>query len=292
MTLDSGQALRRELLLKLLEVCEQPEVALAAARRMEAFILGRPSAGPDAQEAASAEEGAGVEGDAYLARVLGPVTEKTDQPSLRAPSTGWPGHTAAPSTASPISRRRWIDRFDRLLREQWDRGVPVAEIAARLDRTTASINGRVRVLGLAKRRGNTAQGKGTRPGKNDARNSGGGLSGGGRKAAGAKAPRPRSCAPDTPDRPAKAAEGKLIAEFIAMHGVRREPVTIDSVVKFLQSRGHCVVRSGQGRFELDNREHLSARELLVRANIAKQRMRQPKFPDSVLRSAGSAEEVA
>lgn len=50
------------------------------------------------------------------------------------------------------SNKRWTPELDEQLRRMWEHGFLVKEIAARLGRSEASVNSRVRLLRLAKRR--------------------------------------------------------------------------------------------------------------------------------------------
>ena len=50
------------------------------------------------------------------------------------------------------SNKRWTPELDEQLRHMWGQGILVKEIAARLGRSEASVNSRVRLLQLAKRR--------------------------------------------------------------------------------------------------------------------------------------------
>lgn len=74
----------------------------------------------------------------------------------------------------------------------------------------------------------------------------------------------------------------LAEEYLAKHGPTREPVTLESVVRFMRSRDFVVVDKDDGTYELDSRHILTAGQLVERANKVRMRMGKPCFPDSVL----------
>lgn len=72
--------------------------------------------------------------------------------------------------------------------------------------------------------------------------------------------------------------------YLAKHGPTREPVTLESVIRFMRSRDYVVVDKDNGTFELDSRHVLTADQLVERANVVRRRMGKPCFPESVLQS--------
>jgi hypothetical protein len=56
------------------------------------------------------------------------------------------------------------------------------------------------------------------------------------------------------------------------------PVTADTVVRFLRSRDYSVVRTRDGRYQLDGHEVLTAQELLRKANRVRQTLGRPSWP--------------
>jgi len=108
------QGRRHDLLLKALETCPDPEQALTVAVRMEQFIIGGQTSRKKSQEA----------------------TQPAGQPSSE-------------GSRKTSIRSRWIEDDDTFLRRLWQSNLAIEEIAQELQRTPASIYGRVRILDLS-----------------------------------------------------------------------------------------------------------------------------------------------
>lgn len=121
--LDSAQSIRRILLEVALDTHRDPAEALDVAMKMAEFVL--------QGDAVEADIAAGVPGS----------------PSVAVPD----GHVAE-RLGMTQSHVRWTPEQDEDVRQLWNAGLPVVEIASRLGRTPASINSRVRTLRLSKRR--------------------------------------------------------------------------------------------------------------------------------------------
>ncbi len=105
---------RRDLLLRVLEACPDPEQALAVAVRMEQFIIDGQTSREEPHEA----------------------TQPGGQPSSERPR-------------KTCHRSRWTAADDTHLRRLWQGNLTVEEIAQELQRTPASIYARVRTLDLS-----------------------------------------------------------------------------------------------------------------------------------------------
>ena len=114
MALQVDQELRRDILLKALEACSDPDEALEMAVRMERFIL-------DGQDSSKNE----------------------------APAPEENGSTQRQQEKKAHTRPRWTPHDDSHLRRLWQEKVSVEAIAEQLQRTPASIYGRVRQLGFS-----------------------------------------------------------------------------------------------------------------------------------------------
>ena len=114
MALQVDQELRRDLLLKALEACSDPDEALDIAVRMERFILD------------------------------GQVSSKNE---VTAPEEN--GSIQRQQEKKALTRPRWTPNDDGHLRRLWQERVSVEAIAEQLQRTPASIYGRVRQLGFS-----------------------------------------------------------------------------------------------------------------------------------------------
>ena len=124
MGVQEEQERRRELLLRALEACPDPEQALAVAVRMEQFIIGGQVSREEPQEA----------------------TQPEVQPSSEGPR-------------KTCNRSRWTDADDTHLRQLWQGKLTVEEIAQELQRTIPSIYARVRTLDLSSNKHDTKNGK-------------------------------------------------------------------------------------------------------------------------------------
>ena len=113
MALQVDQELRKDLLLKALEACSDPDEALEIAVRMERFIL----------------DGQGSDNNESPApKVNGSMQQEQEK--------------------KVYTRPRWTTNDDGHLRRLWQENVSVEGIAEQLQRTPASIYGRVRQLGF------------------------------------------------------------------------------------------------------------------------------------------------
>ena len=114
MGIQEEQERRRDLLLKALEACSDPEQALTVAVRMEQFI-------PNGQA----------------------LREQPQEP------TQLGGQMSTESPGKKCIRSRWTEEDDTHLRQLWQGNLTVEEIALKLERTPASIYARVRILDLS-----------------------------------------------------------------------------------------------------------------------------------------------
>ena len=125
MGIHEEQERRHDLLLKALEACPDPEQALTVAVRMEQFII-----------------------DGHTSRKKKPheVTQPAGQPSSE-------------GSRKTSNRSRWTGDDDAHLRRLWLSNLAMEEIAQELQRTPASIYGRVRILDLSSSKRDTKKGK-------------------------------------------------------------------------------------------------------------------------------------
>ncbi len=124
MGIHEEQERRHDLLLKALEACPDPEQALTVAVRMEHFIIGGQTSRKKSREAT--------------------------QPAGQSSSEG-PRKTS--------NRSSWKGDDDAHLRRLWQSNLAIEEIAQELQRTPASIFGRVRILDLSSSKRDTKNGK-------------------------------------------------------------------------------------------------------------------------------------
>ncbi|MHA1152130.1 MAG: hypothetical protein ACTSQ7_05595 [Alphaproteobacteria bacterium] len=124
MGVQEEQERRRDLLLRALEACTDPEQALAMAVRMEQFII-----------------------DGQISREK---PHEATQPG-RQPSSEEPRKTCI--------RSRWTAADDAHLRRLWQDDLSVEETAQELQRTPASIYARVRILDLSPSKNDTKKGR-------------------------------------------------------------------------------------------------------------------------------------
>ena len=117
MALQVDQELRRDLLLKALEACSDPDEALEIAVRMERFILD------------------------------GQVSSQNEAPAPPEPEEN--GSTQPQQEKKAHTRPRWTSDDDSHLQRLWQEKVSVEAIAEQLQRTPAGIYGRVRQLGFS-----------------------------------------------------------------------------------------------------------------------------------------------
>jgi len=203
MSVQEEQERRSELLLRAFEAYSDPEQALAMALRMEQFIIGDQTSHEMPQEAAKLE-----------------VQPPADEPR------------------KTCSRSRWTGDDDAHLRRLWKEELMVEEIAQKLERTPASIYGRLRIMDLKSSKQDTKNGK-------------------------------RNVKLPSPDQHAPKADSETNNGF--------EAVGIDSVVHFLRTRDYSVVQTEDNRYDLDGRKVLTAQELFERANKVRAQLKQPTW---------------
>jgi hypothetical protein len=125
MALQVDQELRRDLLLKALEACSDPDEALDNAVRMERFIL---------------------DGHVSSKELDGHVSSKEEAPADQENGSTLPQQQ---EKKKAHTRPRWTPDDDSHLQRLWQEKVSVEAIAERLQRTPAGIYGRVRQLGFS-----------------------------------------------------------------------------------------------------------------------------------------------
>ncbi len=114
MSIQEEQERRRDLLLRALDACPDPEQALIVAVRMEKFI-----------------------------------TDGQTSPEQPHESTQPGGQLSSESSGKKCNRSRWTGEDDTHLHQLWQGNLTVEEIAQELERTPASIYARVRILDLS-----------------------------------------------------------------------------------------------------------------------------------------------
>ncbi|MCZ6489688.1 MAG: hypothetical protein O7A06_04040 [Acidobacteria bacterium] len=250
MAMKAEQELRRELLFRVLDRYPNLDAAFQAVTQMERFIL------------------AGVEPTiAEEAAELGGPTPEKENPSAEARTKEGNGtnqrtrkdNGANGKTRKPHRWRQWAPEDDVLLRQYWANDAVVDEIAGKLERTPASIYGRARQLGLRRdkrtpRRVSRGQIVSARKGNGHERDSGN------RSAS-------KKSAPQNDNR-----------QILNENGAN-EPVCIEEVVQFLRSRDYTVVGGEDGRYLLDGRQKMTAKQLFQRANKVRERLKKPCWPD-------------
>jgi len=229
--------LRKELLLKSLDTFADLDKAFEAAIRMERFIL--EGIGPtNSQDPMSSED----------------VASKN---LLQTSAANQANEVEAHGSRRSSSRNRWREDDDARLRELYHQGHSVNEIAAELKRTPASVYGRIHQLGMS-----------------------------------AKA-RSRDHSQTTPSAKVGLLEGALTKyENLTLSdqrspgehlqgstppGQEEKSVAISEVVHFLRTRDYSVTSAGDGRFQVDGRQIVTAQELLQRANRVRESMGRPPW---------------
>ena len=139
MNVQEEQERRRDLLLRVLEACADPEQALATAIRMEEFINGGLTSCEKPQEA-----------------ILQKAKPQEAKPQEAKPQKEQPPQEAPRKTCN---RTRWSGEDDALLRQLWQGNPAVKEVAQEIHRTPASVYARVRQLDLSSDRRDTKSGK-------------------------------------------------------------------------------------------------------------------------------------
>ncbi len=234
------QELRRDLLLRVLDRYPNLDAAFQAVTQMERFIL------------------AGVEPTiAEKATDLGGLSPEKENPSTAARAKK--GNGTKGKSRKPHRWHQWVPEDDALLRQYWADNDAVDEMAGKLERTPASIYGRARQLGLRRdkrtpRRVSRGQIVSARKGNDHGRDSGN------RSAS-------KKSAPQNDNHQIPNGNGA------------NESVCIEEVVQFLRSRDYTVVGGEDGRYLLDGRQKMTAKQLFQRANKVRERLKKPCWPD-------------
>ncbi len=254
MVMKAEQELRRDLLLRVLDRYPNLDAAFRAVTQMERFILA-------GVEATTAEEAAD----------LGDPSPEKENPSTAARAEKGSGTNqgtrkgdgANGKTRKPHRWRQWAPEDDALLRQYWADNDAVDEMAGKLERTPASIYGRARQLGLRRdertpRR--VSRGQIVSAGKGN----GHGRDSGNRSAS-------KKSAPQNDNHQIPNGNGA------------NESVCIEEVVQFLRSRDYTVVVGEDGRYLLDGRQKMTAKQLFQRANTVRERLKKPCWSDLLRR---------
>ena len=240
MAMKAEQELRRELLFRVLDRYPNLDAAFQAVTQMERFIL------------------AGVEPTiAEKATDLGGLSPEKENPSTAARAKK--GNGTKGKSRKPHRWHQWVPEDDALLRQCWADNDAVDEMAGKLERTPASIYGRARQLGLRRdkrtpRRVSRGQIVSARKGNGHGRDSGN------RSAS-------KKSAPQNDNR-----------QILNENGAN-EPVCIEEVVQFLRSRDYTVVGGEDGRYLLDGRQKMTAKQLFQRANKVREQLKKPCWSD-------------
>jgi len=230
MTRTANRELRKELLLKALDKFTDLDKAFEAVVRMERFILEGDEAieAPVAQGKNATESAAGKDPLETLDVDQGTDVDQgaKDEDCRIRRST---------------SHKRWHRHDDVSLRELWSKDLTVKEIATKLERTPASIYGRIHHLGLSPRKARSNKVLRSGGTKNHLEN-------GTAKRAGELAGGNDEALPEK--------------EFREFNG----PVVIEEVIRFLRTRDYSIISTDDGRYKVDGRHIMTAQELLQRAN--------------------------
>lgn len=220
--------LRKDLLLAALDRFDDLDKAFEAVLRMERFILAgeAPATAPTRSPGQSADE---------HSNGLLPPTVATGEDASLPPEARF---------RKTISRNRWHREDDQLLRELWGKSLTVKEVAKRLDRTPASIYGRVHQLGLTPRRAETKAGRW------------------GAAASHSKKHVAKKADTERRDDPREFPQAPAAVGLRPIEG----QVAIDEVIRFLRTRDYSIISTDDGRYRVDGRHVLTAEELLHRAN--------------------------
>ena len=258
--LNTDQARRMALLVQLLEHCEEPETALELAERMERFVLQGSLRGGRQAEIGN----------------LGELT-KADSRVAEAVAVA----VASKPHGRGGKKRRWTAEEDDKLRSLAGQDLSLEKIAAELNRTIISVRERARARqikikprkrGRRPARADDSNGAGPRPAAPKNGSSHNGFANGFRS-------RGKKYRPCRNSRPIDSkAEAELIEKYLLERGATREEASIETVITFLRTRDYSVVRSDDGRYLLDEREHLTPSELVDRANSVRLHLGQPIFP--------------
>ena len=262
--LNRDQARRMALLVQLLEHCDEPEAALELAERMERFVLHGAPRG-------------------LAQRMIGEHKAMTAGAAAGAESV----IGSLPAVSRPHGRgtkkRRWTAEEDEKLRSLASQDLSLEKIAAELDRTIISVRERARARQIKVK----PRKRGRRPSRRDdggsAQPRGGdhlngksrGLSNGFRhRGKRSKAARNGSVLDDK-------ACAELVEKYLLERGATRPATSIETVIKFMRTRDYSVVRAEDGRYVVDERDHLTPAELVERANSLRLHLGQPVFPEDL-----------
>lgn len=257
--LNTDQARRMALLVQLLEHCDQPEAALELAERMERFVLHGAPRG-------------------LVQRAVG------DGEAVLAGSLAADALAALPAVSRPHGRgtkkRRWTAAEDEQLRALAGQDLSLEKIAAELGRTIISVRERARARQIKVK----PRKRGRRPrqaddsGSAQARSDDGtnGKAGGHVNGFGARRRRPKAAGACNPADVKKNAE--MVEKYLMERGATRPVASIETVIKFMRTRDYSVVRGDDGRYVVDERDHLTPSELVDRANSLRLHLGQPIFP--------------
>lgn len=227
MTKAVDRELRKDLLLKALERFTDLDQAFDAVLRMERFVL----------------EGA-VQGDTEKAA---PTTMVAQSSAPETRFSSHPNENAAGAKRRSSPKRRWGEEDDARLQELCDQGYTVKEIAAELERSVASVYGRINQFGLSVR----AQPRGRRRGM---------------KIKGSRIVENLE--------PESGATPQLNSGLERSASNTDDGVALEEVIHFLRTRDYSVISTEDGRFKVDGRHVMTAVELLQRANRVRESIGQ------------------
>lgn len=246
----ADRELRKELLLKAFDKFADLDKAFDAATRMEHFVLG---VGP-----ARGTQDAGFSTEATPPS--GTLETLAPHPAVE---------DSRPKGRTPSSRRRWRDNDDAQLRLLCDQGYTVREIAMELERTPASVYGRMNQYGLKA----TSRPRGQRRSK---------LS---------------KVSQTADENNTDSVNIRASIKSSSEQQVRRrksakessDSVAIEEVIHFLKTRDYSVVCTEDGHFKVDGRQIVTALELFHRANRVRQSL--GKRPWAALHEIPHADKV-
>ena len=260
-TLDLDQKRRLDLLLKALEKLGDVDAALAAAGRMERFIM----------------IGLG-HGTAPSADAARPVDGSSD------------GHAGprqpAPSGALGSTKRRWTREDEQALLGLWRDDRTIEEIARGMNRTVPSVRIRARRLGLVRKRperheaavldhcSRDPRAGDRRHGRARERAHTASRANAGRRGRSTQDSAQENAWTRDPTRGPLRQAGGGGGGPLPDHG---ESAPLRSAITFLRSRDYSVVRQDDGSYKLDERASLSDEELIDKANTVRDRLKRPKF---------------
>lgn len=261
----SNQEIRLDLLTRALDSLSDPVRALELAREMEAFVLYGSSSARERKAPAS--------GGADAAGCADATGSKADLvPARPVRKTG--------------KKPRWTPANDDTLRDHWQNGVSLFDMARSLGRSEVSIIARARRLGLPQRGETKSVAARRRPRSGETGNGSESTAEADPAAETVTIPcddrltqgfHPgRSTAPS--DLPPKSSQN-----CVTVHLCPVTAHTMETVITFMRSRDYSVVRDGAGSFLVDGHTKLTAQELISRANRLRECLGKPGFElDSVL----------